>query len=312
MGAKIERDSRQYATKSFNQIADKYGCGGFSIEGINPVSGEDSQYPRFRPSIEWQYFDNGKLKTAKYLSRKGSQIQDFYARVPLHIAQSIADRYELTYDRPDGDYQGFWQWVRDNALPLFITEGEGDAMATLSRGYVAIGIPGHHMAFTPKTQEFRDGLKWLLSNNPTVTIALDRDAKPKTIEAVEKSRQKIGFALKRLGIDAKVANWDPSQGKGFGDLNTQDLEAAVNNIVPFSLDEGERVRKDILRGLGKRIDRSLPVSEYSDFLLNSKDDLLVIAPVGTGKTKGHIPLANVSPMLPVAPSRSLGHHLQKF
>ena len=307
MGYPIERDSKQYATKTFKESLARFGCGGFSLEGINPVTGTDSGYPRFRGLNPYRYFDNdGKSKEAKYLSRKGSTATEFYARVPLHIAQRIADRYGITYDRPVSD---FWQWVKDNCQTIFIVEGEGDALALLSRGFVAVGLPGHHMAFKPKSQDFRDTFTWLLENKPPVTIALDRDEKPKTIEAVEQSRYKIGFALKRLGIDAKVAVWNPSQGKGIGDLSPQDLEQAVNNIVPFSVDEGARVRKDILRGFGKRIDVSIPVSEYPDFLLKSKEDLLVTAPVGTGKTKGHIPLSQVSPMLPVAPSRSLGHSL---
>jgi hypothetical protein len=314
MGEVMPSHGKQYATGKFRDLLSKYGCGGFSIEGISPITGEDSDYPRFRPLSQWQYVDDkGKVKTAKYLSRKGSQAQDFYARVPLHVALKIAERYGLSYDRPEGEYSGFWEWARENALPIFITEGEGDAMAVLSRGYIAIGIPGHHMAFKPKSQDFRAEFMWLLENKPTVTIALDRDGKQSTAQKVEQSRRKIGFALKRLGIDVKVAVWNPSQGKGFGDLSPEHLEQAVNNIVPFAIDESVQVRRDILNPFGSRQhDRVMSVTNYAQYLLeNPTTDILIDAPTGAGKTNGVIPLARTASVLPIAPSRSLAASLHE-
>ena len=220
--------SEHYATQAFQTVRKKYGCGGFTIEGIDPRSGERSGYPRFRGIDSFAYLDKGKQKQAKYLSGKGSKPCDFYARVPIHIAQKIAARYGLTYDRPASE---FWKWVRDNRIPVYLAEGEGDALAVLSRGYVAIGIPGHNMALPDGA--FRDSLLWLLEYKPEVMIGLDCDEKPSTIAAVEYSRQKVWFAFKKLGITATIGVWEPSQGKGLGDLSQADLDEVIRNAKPL-------------------------------------------------------------------------------
>jgi hypothetical protein len=280
--------SEYYATRSFQNIQRKYGLGGFSIEGIDPTTGEPSNYPRFRPVEPFRYLDKGQQKQAKYLSRKGSAVQDFFARVPLHIAQKIADRYGLTYDRPA---EGFWAWVRESKLPIILAEGEGDALAVLSRGFVGVGIPGHHMAFQKGTKQLRPALEWLLTGGSPATIAFDRDEKPKTIAAVEHSRRKLSKALIKLGVQVTIAQWEPGQGKGAGDLPPHILEDALDRALPVGSVDPWAAKQARSRITGEWDDSVVIEASSTEELICHIENLprnfiLVIdAPTGSGKTQ---------------------------
>ena len=312
MGEKIEREARQYATGAFKALRQKYGSGGFSLEGINPTTGQESGYPRFRAIAPFRYFQHGKLKEAKYLSRKGSSTQDFYARVPLHIAEQIADRYKLVYPHADGNYAGFWQWVKENALPIVLAEGEGDALAVLSRGYVAIGIPGHNMAFQKGTLDLRPELLQILEGGSPVTIAFDRDDKPKTIAAVEHSRQKLSRALEQFGTTVSIAYWETTQGKGAGDLPAEVLDQAILSAGPPE-PMGERITRWVLQDPWQnKFDHVIyGKANLEAFLKTLEEDCFIHARTGAGKTEALQVLSQDESLshIAVAPLRSLTYGL---
>lgn len=95
-------------------------------------------------------------KAGKYLSASGGWVNGEYVktpskltflRVPLHIWQRVAERYGVVLpEHPvleaDGAAIGFWEWVRDNNIPIVLEEGEKKAGCLLSRGYAAVSLPG--------------------------------------------------------------------------------------------------------------------------------------------------------------------------
>jgi hypothetical protein len=116
------------------------------------------------------------------------------------------------------------------SISLFIVEGDKEAKALLSLGYLAISLPGHHMAFLGG--ELHKSLQ-KLAPHVNIYLALDKDANPETAALVRKSEWKIATALKKIGAQVKHLQWDNEQGKGIGDVLTNiyladGYETAVN------------------------------------------------------------------------------------
>ena len=179
----------------------------------------------------------------------------------------------------------FWGWVKSHNLPIVLAEGAGDSMGALSQGHIAIGLPGHHMAFTPGTADLKPELLWILEGCPRVTIAFDQDTKDKTRRVVDGSRRKVGFALKSIGCMVTVATWDTSQGKGFGDLAPGHQDAALKGAMPLSL----WVTQGYLE-LGREPDVKVNERYLQSPLPLDKPLVGVKSPKGTGKTEALGPL----------------------
>jgi hypothetical protein len=77
------------------------------------------------------------LETGKYLSAKGVPSKLTFLRVPLHIWLRVSERYGV---KITGD--NFWEWVRDNNIPIVLTEGEKKAGCLLTLGFAGISVPG--------------------------------------------------------------------------------------------------------------------------------------------------------------------------
>ena len=121
-------------------------------------------------SVAWEV--NGRVKPTsgplcsqgKYLSASGGWEDGKYVKVrskltflrmPLHIWQKVSERYGVSLPEnpviePDGAAIGFWDWVRDNNIPITLTEGEKKAGCLLTLGYAAISIPGINSGYRAK------------------------------------------------------------------------------------------------------------------------------------------------------------------
>jgi hypothetical protein len=76
-------------------------------------------------------------ETGKYLSARGIPSKLTFLRVPLHIWMRVSERYDVIIS---GD--NFWEWVRDNNIPIVLTEGEKKAGCLLTLGFAGISVPG--------------------------------------------------------------------------------------------------------------------------------------------------------------------------
>ena len=130
-----------------NHILKRYAHteqGGWWCSGIDLLTGEDDLWGCFKPCHPRHSADQRKL--IKYEHPPKTPTGIFALRVPLHIWQRIAARYDLKILPQDIDQNqpdlGFWQWlVNHPCIPLCITEGAKKAGALLTAGYAAIAIP---------------------------------------------------------------------------------------------------------------------------------------------------------------------------
>ena len=93
-----------------------------------------------------------KGRSRKYFQPQGKPLEIFCPLVTLRIWRSVAAKAGLSMpDLPavglGGEALGFWDWVISSGCPIVITEGEKKAASLISRGYVAIGLPGIHTGY---------------------------------------------------------------------------------------------------------------------------------------------------------------------
>ncbi|OKH14233.1 MULTISPECIES: plasmid replication protein, CyRepA1 family [[Limnothrix rosea] IAM M-220] len=205
-------------------------AGGWWCSGVDLLTGGADLWGCFKP--EQPRIGGAKGKPIKYEHPPKVSTGLFALRVPPHIWQLIATRYQVAFSedawdssQPDG---GFWQWLKEHTeIPLVITEGAKKAGALLSAGYAAIALPGIYGAVrTPKDatgqrlgrSRLIPQIKKLVEGQRKIFIAFDQDQKPRTIKAVNAAIRKTGYLLKKQGCDVAVITWDSQLGKGVDDL----------------------------------------------------------------------------------------------
>lgn len=204
--------------------------GGWWCSGIDLLTGDEDLWGCFKPIQPRHSIDRGKA--IKYEHPPKAPAGIFALRVPLHIWEKIAQRYEVEIlpsdiDRSQPDL-GFWQWLIDrDSVPLCITEGAKKAGALLTAGYAAIALPGINGGYRVPRDESgnRVGksclipqLAKLASEKREIYFVFDRDTKPSTVKAVEAAIRKTGSLLAQAGCTVKVVTWNLELGKGVDDL----------------------------------------------------------------------------------------------
>ena len=204
--------------------------GGWWCSGIDLLTGSEDLWGCFKPSQPRRSGDNGKL--IKYEHPPLAPTGLFALRVPLHLWQRIADRYqiallpeEIEHDQPD---QGFWQWLQAHPeVPVCITEGAKKAGSLLTAGYAAIALSGIYGGYrVPRdSQGTRMGksrlipqLSKLASRGRSLYVTFDQDSKPATIKAVSAAIRQLGYLISHQGCYVKVITWNSELGKGVDDL----------------------------------------------------------------------------------------------
>ena len=204
--------------------------GGWWCSGIDLLSGEEDLWGCFKPSQPRHSYDQKKL--IKYEHPPKTPTSLFALKIPLHLWQKIASRYQLEILPEDIDNNqpdlGFWQWfIKHPQIPLCITEGAKKAGALLTASYIAIALPGVFGGYRVLRDEYgnRIGkpnlipqLEKLINNHREIYIAFDQDTKPKTIKNVNAAIRKTGYLLTKKGCNVKVISWNPELGKGVDDL----------------------------------------------------------------------------------------------
>ena len=204
--------------------------GGWWCSGMDILTGKEDLWGCFKPDNP--RLSQNKGKKIKYEHPPKATTGLFALKVPLHLWEKIADRYNVDILPTDIDQEqpdlGFWQWlIAHPMIPLCITEGAKKAGALLSAGYTAIALPGINSAYRTPKDEYgnRIGkshlipqLKKLADSKREVYIVFDRDSKLSTIKAVNGAIRKIGYLLQQADCTVKVITWNPSFGKGVDDF----------------------------------------------------------------------------------------------
>ncbi len=271
--------------------------GGWWCSGIDLLTGEDDLWGCFKPSSPRRSVDAGKL--IKYEHPPLAPTGLFALRVPLHLWQRIADRYNITLQSeaidPNQPDFGFWQWlIQHPEIPVCITEGAKKAGALLTAGYAALALPGVYGGYRVPRDSKGDRigksrlipqLLKLATHNRAIYIAFDQDSKPNTIKAVSAAIRQLGYFLSQQGCSVNIITWNPEQGKGVDDLIAEHGQAAFDEAYHTALPLNSWKAQYLTRltypsdlQVNRRYLGELPIPENAKLIA-------IKSPKGTGKTQ---------------------------
>lgn len=262
--------------------------GGWLVQNINPVTGENSLYNRAK-------FDHPRVghdgKVIKYESPPKTPTEPIFLKVPHDICHDVWFLVASLHNVVDEPhlYRDFWDWVKKTKLPLWITEGEKKAGCLLSGGRVTVSVPGINnvhdvklkkeqniLSLHPYLEHFADGRD--------IIITFDRDEKPQTITAVRKATKRLGKLFKEKGCNVKICIWDGKKGKGIDDFIANGNTLSDCEYLTFEryCAGAERIKK--YKGLSYPIGLKMNSRYIGDISFPSARILALKAPKGTGKT----------------------------
>lgn len=196
-----------------NLIAARFGEWQLKIFGEDT----DAWLTAYRPQFE------RTKRTGRYIAPIGIGDKPYLPNYPKRIQDAIAAKYGV---EPPGEGETFWEWLLNHPeIPLILTEGAKKALSLISQGYVALSLYGCNCGvekgkIKPELLPYVEGRE--------VTIAFDRDSKPKTRRKVFKATENLAKALiYHAKSKVKIATWNGSQGKGIDDLIANDPEKAI-------------------------------------------------------------------------------------
>ncbi|WYL99422.1 MAG: plasmid replication protein, CyRepA1 family [Gloeotrichia echinulata CP02] len=189
--------------------------GGWWCSGLDPLNDwEMMEWGCFKPNQPRQ---NQKGKSIKYEHPPSTPTRLFCLRVPLQVWEQVAERYHLTMPNhisidANGEAVGFWEWVREQNIPVVICEGVKKAAALLTQGYAAIAIPGITSGYRVVKDEFGKVTRRQLIPDLAVFaikqrsfyICFDFETQPKTIAAVNNAISQLGSLFQEKNCPVKV------------------------------------------------------------------------------------------------------------
>jgi hypothetical protein len=283
-----------------SHILDRYQHleqGGWWCSGIDLLTLNDDLWGCFKPSSPRQSID--AKKPIKYEHPPLAPTGLFALRVPLHLWQRIAARYEISIlpeeiERDRSDF-GFWQWLIDHPeIPLCITEGAKKAGSLLTAGYAAIALPGVFGGYRiPRDlrgnrlgkSRLIPPLQKLATKGREICIIFDQDTKSSTIKAVSAAIRQLGYLFKQQGCLVKVSIWNPELGKGVDDLiavhGQEAFDKAYQAAVPL-----DTWKAQVLTRLTYPADLQVNRRYLGELSIPKQAKLIGIkSPKGTGKTR---------------------------
>lgn len=196
-----------------------------------------------KPSIRRTRQDpnTGKIKSQKYEHPVGCEARIFFLDVPVTDWMKICDRHELPY--PDFEVTHFWEWVRQNNIEVWVTEGAKKAAALLSEGKVAVAVSGVTMGFRRTTEglgyRLHDDFLPLLEKAREFVLCFDYDdpiQKPDTYRNVNLAAKRTGDLLASHGATVCIARL-PGKEKGIDDFlvarKSQGFKQLEENLIPL-------------------------------------------------------------------------------
>ena len=185
-------------------------------------------------------------------------------------------KYESQREKP---YQGahvsaIWPIGELSRKTYVINEGgkKGGVAATL--GYRAIPLPGVDMGTQAGTDELIPVLE-NLHRDADIVIAFDSDAEESTREGVARSINRLGKLLMAAGFTSvRVANWEPSAGKGLDDIfvakGANFVHSVINGAKPFSKWQRSRIRQWQFSQIGYEVSTLDPKTQADTRILKLK------------------------------------------
>jgi Domain of unknown function (DUF3854) len=178
--------------------------------------------------------------------------QAICARVGVDLPTDLATRQwqltEIGSDEWRGECQrlslAFLQWIQDDSrIPITITEGAKKALSGISTGEICISLTGvwngcPELNKGKKDYTLIDDLQLIATPNRKITIAFDKDSKPKTINMVRAAIKRLSGLLIAADCQVYLADWNGKQGKGIDDLifncGIEAFHHVINNAKPIS------------------------------------------------------------------------------
>ncbi|WP_341525963.1 plasmid replication protein, CyRepA1 family [Nostoc sp. UHCC 0302] len=189
--------------------------GGWWCSGLDPLNNwQIMEWGCFKPDKPRQ---NTNGKSIKYEHPPSTPTRVFCLRTPLQVWQQVAQRYNLAIPNdisitPDGEAEGFWQWVIEQNIPLIICEGVKKAATLLTQGYAALAIPGITSGYRVVKDEFgKVTRRQLIPDLAVFThtkrsfyICFDFETQPKKIGAINNAISQLGCLFQQKNCPVKV------------------------------------------------------------------------------------------------------------
>ena len=143
----------------------------------------------------------------------------------------------------------FLQWIRDNtSIPIVVTEGAKKALSGISTGEICISLTGvWNGCYEPnkgeKNHTLINDLKLIFPVNRRITIAFDKDSKPKTINIVRTAIKRFASLLIAADCQVYLAEWSSDRGKGIDDLifncGVEAFRRVIDSAIPIGKNEDD-------------------------------------------------------------------------
>ena len=225
---KIQRRNDGRASEKYLRRYRPLEDGGFWVSGIDVLTWEDSLWGQFKGDNPRVDFENPEKKI-KYDPPCEMPTEVFALKVPHHIWVKVARNFnvELPDNYQELGYGQFWVWVWNNPnIPIVITEGAKKAGALLSRGIVALALPGVNSGYRQLRDEegypignprLIPQIEKFAQNGREFIFAFDQDSKVSTIRSVNNAQKKTANLLKLFGCQVSFLKWNGDKGKGIDD-----------------------------------------------------------------------------------------------
>jgi hypothetical protein len=190
--------------------------------------------------------------------------QAISARVGVDLPPDLVTRQWQLADIGSEEWQDecqrlslqFLQWIRDNVtIPITITEGAKKALSGISTGEICISLTGvWNGCYEPNKGEkdytLINDLKLISTPSRRITIAFDKDSKPKTINMVRAATKRFAGLLIAADCQVYLAEWSSDRGKGIDDLifncGVEAFHQVIDssNLIPAAAIDGDEDDRD--------------------------------------------------------------------
>ncbi len=220
--------------------------GGWWCSGLDPLNHwQAMEWGCFKPN-QPRLNENNKL--IKYEHPPSTPTRVFCLRVSLRIWQQVAQRYNLAIPdniniAPNGEAEGFWQWVRERNIPVVICEGVKKAAALLTQGYAALAIPGITSGYRVIKDDFGKvitrqlipDLAAFAITGRIFYICFDFETQPQKTATVNNAISQLGFLFQEKNCPVQVIQL-PGIEKGVDDFIVAKGATAFEAIYRQSID----------------------------------------------------------------------------
>jgi hypothetical protein len=253
---KLVPQSNQYVTADIKKYYRLYKhCldGGWWCNGVDPLNNwERMNWGCLKPN---QPRLNQEGKTIKYEHPYKTATRAFFLVPGRADWELIADKAGVAI----GDYENFWVWVKENNIPILITEGAKKAASLLSNGYVAIGIPG---IFNGHRKDKDSNKRYLISelevfaDGRDFIIIFDNDSKQSAKINTEIAASQLGGLLRKKKCRVAVATWNYPF-KGIDDLIAANGRDTLDTVIrgAIALEDLEVKKYYTLSDICKTVDK---------------------------------------------------------